>query len=83
MDTNLNAKALQIIYQMSESNYFSLLQPHKKKLDELANYRLSKTGKNIKRQNYNIQQLEYIVNKILDTPFGYEFNGLTLIKTNE
>ncbi len=83
MDTNLNAKAMQLIYNMSASNYFSALQPHKKKLDELANYRLSKFGKTIKRQNYNVQQLEYIVNKILDTPYGYEFNGLTLIKIND
>lgn len=83
MDTKLNAKSLQIIYGMSESNYFSALQPHKKQLDKLANYRLSNSGKMIKRQNYNVQQLEYIINKILDTPYGYDYNGLTLIKTVE
>lgn len=84
MDTKLNAKSLQLIYEMSESNYFSALKPHKKQLDKLASYRMSEVdGKMIKRQNYNVQQLEYIINKILDTPYGYEYNGLTLVKTIE
>lgn len=83
MNTKLNAKSLQIIYGMSESNYFSALQPHQKQLHKLAHYRQSKKGGVIKRQNYNVQQLEYIVNKILDTPYGYEYNGKTLIKMAE
>jgi len=84
MNTKLNAKALMQIYGMSESSYYDALQPHQKELKKLATYREVKGNQTRKQQNYNTAQLDYIIKKIFgDTPYGYDYNGLTLIKNSD
>ena len=81
MNTNINASQLADIYNMSHSSYHELLYPHRKKLNAMVKYKTNRKGKKVKPQNYNAEQLQYLIKNVLgDTPLGYSFNGRTLIQ---
>jgi hypothetical protein len=84
METTFNASQLRIVYNMSSSAYHDQLKLHRKKLNNMATFRKNGLGKAIKRQNYNVLQLKYIIEVIMkDTPYGYDYNGTTLIKNSD
>ena len=83
MDTKINATKLIAMHGMSDTSYYQALAPHQDNLKKLATLVKTKDGKIVKRQNYNVKQLKYIIEKILDIPIGYDYNGITLVKNKE
>lgn len=85
MLTDINAKILAQRYGMAASNYCAYLRPHKEELTRLATKRYDITkGREVKRREYNSEQLKYIIEKIfVGTPLGWDFDGNTLVKTTD
>ncbi len=78
-----NISKLEFLYEMSKGTMHRMLLPHRSEIDKVATYYTTiKNGKKIKvkRNELNLDQLQYIVKEVLGFPPGYTFNGTEFIK---
>lgn len=81
MITTINKKKLAELYKISSSTLDNYVRPHNEKIKALGLKRINKNGKVSYSQNYNSNQLKYLIEKVFgDSPEGYNFNGKTFIK---